>query len=87
VTESKLRAGQAAIEATIAKMIRERGMTLETPITWRKHSDRDVFTIEASIQGHQCVWNLVAEAIESYIEDLDVRYAIDLHLKTYFIPA
>jgi len=75
-----------AIEASIAKMIRERGMKLDTPITWRKHSDLDVFTIEASIHGHHCVWNLISEAVENYTSDLNVRYSIEFNLKTYFLP-
>jgi len=86
VTESKLRAGQAAIEASIAKMVRERGMKIETEIRWRKHSDRDVFTIDALIQGHFCTWNLIGEAVENYTSDLNVKYSIDFNLKTYFIP-
>ena len=82
----KRRAGQEQIEAAIGIMVSVRGKKLDTPISWHKHSDADVYTIDALISGHHCVWNLIGEAVENYMTDLDVRHSVDFNLHTYFIP-
>ena len=82
----KRRAGQEQIEAAIGIMVETRGLKLETPITWHKHSDEDVYTIDGRISGHRCEWNLIGEAVENYLSDLDVRHSVDFNLQTYFIP-
>ena len=80
------RAGQEQIETAIRIMSEARGMKLETPITWHKESDRDVYTLKATISGFSCQWALVGEAVENYVDDLNVRYSVDFNLQSYFIP-
>lgn len=82
----KRHVGQEQIEAAIGIMVETRGLKLETPIHWLKHSDADIYTIEGRISGHNCVWNLIGEAVENYVSDLDVRHSVDFNLQTYFIP-
>ena len=79
-------AGQAQIELAIGVMLTARGMKLDTPLTWREDADHDTYTLEAQISGHYCHWRLVAEAVENYMNDLNVRYSINYNLQTYFIP-
>jgi hypothetical protein len=80
------RAGQIQIETAIGLMVSARGMKFDAPINWRKHSAADVYTIDALISGHPCVWNLIGDVVESYLTDLDVRHSVDFNLQTYFVP-
>jgi hypothetical protein len=80
------RAGQKQIEAAIGIMVNVRGMTLDTPLTWREDRERDTFTVEAGINGHHCFWTLVGEAVENYVSDLNVGHAVDFNLQSYFLP-
>jgi len=82
----KRRAGQEQIEAAIGIMVNVRGKKFDTPLTWREDSERDTFTLEARINGQDCSWTLVGEAVENYVSDLNVRNAVDFNLQTYFIP-
>lgn len=61
-------------------------MQLDTPLTWRHDSERDVFVLEGHIGGQYCHRVLVGEAVENYVNDLNVRYSVNFNLTAYFIP-
>ena len=86
VAADKTRVSQEQIEAAIGIILNVRGMKLETPITWREDADHDAFILEARINGRDCHWILIREAVENYVNDLNVRHSVDVHLQSYFIP-
>jgi hypothetical protein len=67
-------------------MLNARGMKLETAIRWREDAEHDALVLEARISGRDCHWILIREAVENYVNDLNVRHSIDFNLQSYFIP-
>lgn len=82
----RIRVGQEQIEAAIGIMLNARGMKLEMPIRWREDPDHDAFILQARITGRDCHWILIREAVENYVNDLNVRHSVDFNLQSYFIP-
>lgn len=78
--------GKAQIEAAIGIMAQARGLRIESPITWREDSQRDVYVLEAKISGQFCIWILVGDAVENYVGDLNVRHSVDFNLTAHFLP-
>lgn len=82
----KTRVGQQQIEAAVGIMLEARRLRLDSPITWSEDSERGTLKIAARISGRDCEWTLIREAVENYVEDLNVRYSVDSNLQSYFIP-
>ena len=86
VATDKRALGKSQIEAAIGVMLNARGMKLDRPIGWRHDVERDVYAIDASINGNYCSWVLIGDAVENYFSDLNVRYSVDFNLTSYFLP-
>ena len=82
----KIRVGQQQIEAAVGIMLEARRLRLDSPITWGEDAERGTFKIAARISGRDCEWTLIREAVENYVQDLNVRYSVDSNLQSYFIP-
>lgn len=83
---NKRELGRRQIEAAIGVMLVSRKLKLESPFVWHEDAERDVFTLEATINGIPCQWILVGEAIEDYVSDLNVRQSVDFNLASHFLP-
>src|ERR1700746_1665597 len=83
---NKRELGKAQIETAIGVMLSARNLKLDTPIIWREDTERDVFTLEATICGVSRHWILVGEAIEDYVSDLNARQTVDFNLASHFLP-
>ena len=78
--------GKSQIESAIGVMLSARNLKLDTPIIWREDTERDVFTLEATICGIPCHWILVGESVEDYVTDLNARQTVDFNLASHFLP-
>jgi pyrimidine deaminase RibD-like protein len=86
-TRSDLRKhGRHWVENTLKEIIENRGLTLDSPFRWTPDSDREIYTLEVSIEGVTKCWRLSFEALEDCIEDKNIRRTIERSLVLYFVP-
>jgi len=78
--------GMKWVEETVARLLKERGMTLDAPLNWTPDLDRGMFTMEAKMEGHSKVHRLSYEALEDSVADTNVQRAIEQTLRTFFLP-
>jgi len=87
VERSDMRAaGMKWVEGTVARLLKERGMTLDGPLNWTPDLGREMFTMEAKMQGHSKVHRLSYEALEDSVADTNVQRTIEQTLRTFFLP-
>lgn len=79
-------AGMQWVEQTVARLLEERGMSLDSPLSWTPDLDREMFSMEAKMGGQSKVHRLSYEALEDSVADPNVQRAIEQTLRTFFLP-
>jgi pyrimidine deaminase RibD-like protein len=85
-TDDQKSQGRRWVEKTLAKLLGERGMRLDTPIQWTPDFDHGIYTLKASIAGTAKLWRLSYEGLEDCVADRNVQRAIEGSLRMYFVP-
>ena len=78
--------GKSWVEETLVALLTKRGLRLDSPIAWTADEGREIYTLEASINGLRKLWRLSYEALEDCITDRNIQRTIRRSLNLYFVP-
>ena len=86
MSQDELRNGQRWVEDAVVRLLAERGMKLAAPIEWTPDMDRELYLLQARMNGATKLWKLTYEALEDCPADKNVQRKIEESLRMYFIP-
>src|ERR1700730_14529873 len=86
MSQDQLKKGQQWVEETLVRLLAERGVKLDGPIKWTPNMDREIYVLEATMNGTSKTWTLSYEALEDCPADKNVQRTIEKSLRMYFVP-
>ncbi len=57
MSQDELKKGQQWVEEALVRLLAERGVKLDVPIKWTPNIDREIYVLEARMNGISKTWN------------------------------
>jgi len=86
MSHQELEQGKAWVEGTIRRLARERGVEVTEPFQWHHDFDREVYWLEAVMNGVTKRWPISFEKLEDCVSDRNVQRDLQKALAFYVIP-
>src|SRR6266571_7935174 len=86
MSQQELQQGRAWVEDLIRRLGRERGVEVTEPFQWYPDFHREVYWLEAVMNGVPKKWSFRFEKLEDCVADRSVQRDLQRNLAQYFIP-